>query len=73
MYVEGYPVAWITARSAKVAMSPPYVLSGIAYLLGYAQAALRRVPRFDEDGYRKHLHGELRRRAASRLRLSAPA
>lgn len=63
MYVEGYPPAWIFARSVKVAMSRPRVASGLAYCAGYVGAASRRVPRFEADGYRQHLRRELRTRA----------
>ena len=55
MYIEGYPPLWISARAVKVAMSRPPVLSGLAYVAGYAHAALRRVPRFEADGYRQQL------------------
>ena len=71
MYIEGYPPVWIAARSVKVATSRPRILSGLAYLAGYTQAAAQRVPRFDADGYRKHLHRELRKRAIGKL-LPAP-
>jgi glycosyltransferase involved in cell wall biosynthesis len=70
MYIEGYPGVWIAARSLKVAASRPRVVSGVAYLGGYLHAPLRGVRRFDEDGYRRHLRGELRRRARAKL---APA
>jgi glycosyltransferase involved in cell wall biosynthesis len=69
MYIEGYPPMWITARSIKTATSRPYVASGLAHLAGYMHAAVRRVPRFDTDGYRQHLHRELRTRAGDKLRL----
>ena len=72
MYIEGYPPVWVTARSAKVAMSPPFIGSGFAYLVGYLHAAVRRVPRFESDGYRRQLHSELRTRATARLKLFAP-
>ena len=72
MYIEGYPPVWISARSAKVAMSRPYVVSGLAYFAGYVDAAVRRVPRFEAAGYRQQLHSELRTRAAGRLKLFAP-
>lgn len=67
MYVEGYPPAWIIARSVKVAMSRPHGLAGVAYGAGYIGAAARRVSRFEADGYREHLRRELRRRAALRV------
>lgn len=68
MYLEGYPPAWIIARSVKVAVSSPRVLSGLAYCAGYVGAAARRVPRFEADGYRQHLRRELRLRATLRVK-----
>jgi biofilm PGA synthesis N-glycosyltransferase PgaC len=67
-YIQGYPAYWVLARAVKVGAAEPRVLSGLAYAAGYAQAALKRVPRFDENGYRAHLRGELRGRAAAKLR-----
>jgi poly-beta-1,6-N-acetyl-D-glucosamine synthase len=67
-YIQGYPAYWVLARAVKVGVAEPRVLSGFAYAAGYAQAALKRVPRFDEGGYRAYLRGELRGRAAAKLR-----
>ena len=67
-YIQGYPAWWVLARAVKVASARPRGMSGLAYLAGYGQAALKRVPRFDEDGYRDQLRAELRGRAAARLR-----
>ena len=67
-YIQGYPAYWVLARAVKVGVAHPRVLSGFAYAAGYAQAALKRVERFDEGGYRAHLRGELRGRAAAKLR-----
>ena len=72
MYIEGYPATWITARSAKVAMSTPYVIAGVAYLAGYTDAAVRGVSRFEADGYRAHLRAELRGRMADRMKILMP-
>lgn len=68
MYIEGYPTAWILARTVKVAMSRPYAASGLAFLTGYLDAAVRRTPRFSADGYRQQLRTELWARAAALLR-----
>lgn len=75
MYIQGYPAYWVSARAAKVSASSPRFISGAAYLVGYAHAAMRRVPRFEEPGYRAHLRRELRHRATARVlrRHSAPA
>ena len=73
MYVEGYPPAWIVARSGKVAMSHPRVLSGLAYCAGYVGAAARGVTRFEADGYRQYLRHELRVRATLMLKSVLPS
>lgn len=63
MYVEGYPPTWIAARSLKVAVTNrPRLVSAVAFSGGYAGAAVRRVPRYDADGYRPQLLRELRAR-----------
>jgi poly-beta-1,6-N-acetyl-D-glucosamine synthase len=67
MYIQGFPLYWVAARAVKVSATPPRVVSGGAYLGGYVHAAVRRVPRFEEPGYRGRLRGELRRRAVERL------
>lgn len=66
-YIQG-PAYWVLARTVNVGAAEPRVLPGFAYVAGYAQAALKRMPRFDEGGYRAHLRGELRGRAAAKLR-----
>lgn len=70
MYIEAYPTAWIAVRSLKVAAAPPRVMSGFAYAAGYGHAALKRVPRFEANGYRGQLRRELRTRVTSRLKLA---
>lgn len=72
-YIQGYPAYWVLARAVKVAAAEPRVLSGFAYIAGYVQAALKRVPQFDESGYHARLRGELRGRATARLRPSRSA
>lgn len=67
MYIEGYPLLWVAARSIKVGTSAPRGLSGLVYLAGFLDAAARRVRRFETDGYRRHLHKELRSRALNSL------
>ena len=67
-YIQGYPAYWVLARAVKVSAAPPRGLSGLAYIGGYGRAALKRVPRFEEEGYRAHLRGELRGRVKAKLR-----
>ncbi|MGH2976259.1 MAG: hypothetical protein ACRDLL_15560, partial [Solirubrobacterales bacterium] len=67
---------WTAARAAKVARIRPRGASGLAYLYGYGRAAVRRVPRFEVDGYRDFVRAEQHRRmfagvfGGSRLGLS---
>lgn len=44
-YLLGYHPLFILARSARMSLSRPYVLSGFAFLGGYLGAAVRRTPR----------------------------
>lgn len=53
---------WTTARAAKVARIRPRGASGVAYLYGYARAAVRRVPRVEIDGYRDFVRREQRQK-----------
>jgi biofilm PGA synthesis N-glycosyltransferase PgaC len=71
-YIQGYPAYWVGARALKVAAAPPRGFSGLAYLVGYGQAAIKRVPRFEEQGYRAHLRGELRDRVGAKLKSPRP-
>jgi hypothetical protein len=58
---------WTTLRAAKVAREKPRGAAGIAYLYGYARAALRGVPRVDIEGYREFVRADQRRRIFRRL------
>lgn len=57
-----YGPAWVLLRSAKVALVPPYGLSGAAFLRGYVGAALRGVPRVQDRDFRHFVRAELRGR-----------
>jgi len=59
---------WTLMRAGKVAAIRPQVISGAAYLYGYARAAARGVQRVDTDGYKQFVRAEQRRRIRSRLR-----
>ena len=43
-------------------LTPPRGLSGVAYLYGYARAAVRRTERVDDPAYRRFARRELRSR-----------
>jgi glycosyltransferase involved in cell wall biosynthesis len=68
MFIEGYPLVWVTARSVMVGKSRPIAVTGLAYLAGYMDAAVHGVSRFEANGYRRHLRRELRGRATQKLR-----
>ena len=54
-------------RAGKEARKRPRVLSGGAYLYGYARAAARRVPRVEIEGYGRFVRSEQRRRMLAKL------
>jgi len=61
-YAARYPALWIALRSLKVATRPPLGISGVAFAYGYARAAVRRVPRVEDDEFRQFVRQELRGR-----------
>jgi glycosyltransferase involved in cell wall biosynthesis len=72
-WITHHGVAWTVLRAARITTSRPRGVSGLAYLYGYAQAAVRRVPRVEIEGYRRFVRAEQRRRAReSLLRLARP-
>jgi glycosyltransferase involved in cell wall biosynthesis len=66
-YVSHFPPWWIALRSLKVAAKQPVVLSGFAFVYGYARAAFRRTPRVADDEFRAFVHRELRRRIGAAI------
>jgi biofilm PGA synthesis N-glycosyltransferase PgaC len=61
-YIAHYGPLWVTLRAFKVARRRPPVLSGAAFLYGYARAATRRVERVPDPDYRRFARRELRTR-----------
>ncbi len=61
-YIAHFPPDWVALRAVKVATRRPQVLSGLAFLYGYARAALRRVERVPDADYRRFTRRELRGR-----------
>lgn len=69
MYVLHYFPAWALMRALRSALrDPPYGLSGLWLLGGYAGAALRRVPQVEDPELRAFTRAELRDRVLGRLR-----
>jgi glycosyltransferase involved in cell wall biosynthesis len=62
-YVLRQPPWWALLRSLKFAGSPPLGVSGLAFLHGYARAAIRREDRVEDEEFRRFVERELRRRA----------
>jgi glycosyltransferase involved in cell wall biosynthesis len=69
-YIVCSPSYWVLGRSVKVASFPPRVLSGIAFLYGYARASARRVERVSDPVYRRFTRREARARIVGRIRVS---
>jgi len=66
-YIARAPAYWVAMRSLKVATARPEGLSGIAFLYGYARAALRRTPKVEDPDFRRAVRREFRTRALGRL------
>jgi biofilm PGA synthesis N-glycosyltransferase PgaC len=58
-YIVSYEPWWVVPRAAKVALSRPYLISGLAFLYGYVHAATRRRGRVDDPEYRRFVRREL--------------
>ncbi|HVW48013.1 MAG TPA: glycosyltransferase, partial [Solirubrobacterales bacterium] len=61
-WILHYDPLWVSLRSVKVARSSPPVVSGAAFLYGYARAAARRAPRVEDPEFRRFTRAELRDR-----------
>lgn len=61
-YIAQQTVLWVTLRSFRVGHRRPVVLSGLAFLYGFARAAVRRVERIPDPEYRRFTRRELRQR-----------
>jgi poly-beta-1,6-N-acetyl-D-glucosamine synthase len=61
-WILHYGAGWVALRSLKAATEPPVALSGVAFLYGYARAALRRQPQVPDPAFRRFVRAELRGR-----------
>jgi len=61
-WILHYGFGWVALRSLEVARVPPVGLSGAAFLFRYLRAAARRVPRVDDNDFRRFVRRELRAR-----------
>ena len=62
-YIAHYPWAWVAARALLPQPARPRAMSSLCFVAGYAQAAIRRTDRVDDDAFRRFMHAELRARA----------
>lgn len=70
-YIVRYEPWWVVPRAAKVALSRPYLVSGLAFLYGYGHAMVRRRGRVEDPEYRRFVRGELLARIHPRRWLTA--
>lgn len=68
-YIARYPAYWIAIRSLKFATARPEGISGLAFLYGYARAAVRRAPKVEDDEFRRTIRRETRNRILGKLPL----
>jgi hypothetical protein len=62
-YIVHYSLPWVTLRAFKVGLRRrPLGLAGVAFLLGYLRAAVRRVARIPDPAFRSFTRRELRER-----------
>jgi biofilm PGA synthesis N-glycosyltransferase PgaC len=67
-YILHYPPVFTAARAIKVAKAKPRVLSGAAFLYGYARAAWRREAQVPDPEFRAFVRAELGSRLQEPLR-----
>jgi hypothetical protein len=68
-YILHYSVPWILLRSLKMATQRPVVLSGLAFVAGFARAALGPTSQVPDEGFRRFVRAELRGRVRRVLSL----
>jgi glycosyltransferase involved in cell wall biosynthesis len=61
-YIAHQPAPWVALRAARVGRRRPVVLSGVAFLYGFARAAADGVDRVPDADYRSFTRRELRGR-----------
>jgi len=68
-WIAHYPLYFAVLRGMRLAATRPAVVSGLAFLYGYAKAACTGVPRVPDPAFRRHVRAEL----AARIPLSVSA
>jgi poly-beta-1,6-N-acetyl-D-glucosamine synthase len=70
-YIVHFPAYWVALRSLKIATARPEGISGLVFLYGYARAAVRRTPRFEDREFRRAIRRETRGRIVGKLPLAS--
>jgi len=67
-WIAHFGLVWVMLRAFKVGLRMhPRGISGLAFLFGYLEAALRRVPRVEDPEFRRFVRAELRGRMRAAL------
>jgi poly-beta-1,6-N-acetyl-D-glucosamine synthase len=67
-WIAHFGLGWIALRGVKVGLRMrPRGISGLAFVYGYLEAALRRVPRVEDPEFRRFVRNELRGRMRAAL------
>lgn len=67
-WITHQSIPWALLRGLKLALAEPVVLSGTAFIYGYAHSAVTGVPRVDDRSFRRFVRRELRARIRSSIR-----
>jgi poly-beta-1,6-N-acetyl-D-glucosamine synthase len=67
-WIAHFGLGWVALRGVKVGLRMrPRGISGLAFVYGYLEAALRRVPRVEDPEFRRFVRNELRGRMHAAL------
>jgi hypothetical protein len=69
-YIAQQPLYWAVLRSFKFSAARPVGISGLAFLYGYARAALGRTRRVEDGEFRRAVRREARGRVLGKLTFS---
>ena len=68
-YIAHFGLGWVLMRGVKVGIKMrPRGISGLAFVYGYLQAAVKRVPRVEDQEFHRFVRRELRGRMRAALR-----
>jgi glycosyltransferase involved in cell wall biosynthesis len=61
-WITHYPLYFVLLRAAKLSLLRPHGVLALAFIWGYVSAAVRRVPRVPDEGFRSFMRREIRQR-----------